>query len=147
LTGIKNTRPPLCHSRVMKSAAPISVPTGRGPDRRLAAIRLAREWQTISAMIHLHCQDRHGRPELCPDCRELLAYAARRLERCRFGADKPTCARCPVHCYQPTRREQIKVVMRYAGPRMLWRHPFLSLTHWLDGLRSVPNTEATPATE
>jgi hypothetical protein len=24
-------------------------------------------------------------------------------------------------------------VMRYAGPRMLWQHPILSLRHWLDG--------------
>ena len=37
----------------------------------------------------------------------LLDYAAIRLERCRFGMEKPVCAKCPVHCYQPARREQI----------------------------------------
>jgi hypothetical protein len=29
--------------------------------------------------------------------------------------------------------------MRYAGPRMLWEHPLLSLRHWLDGFRPVPS--------
>lgn len=32
-------------------------------------------------------------------------------------------------------REQIKAVMRYAGPRMLLHHPILALFHMLDGLR------------
>jgi hypothetical protein len=101
--------------------------------------RLAREWQTLSAMVHIYCRDHHD-ASLCWDCQQLLNYAHLRLERCRFGTEKPTCARCPVHCYQRNRREQIKTVMRYAGPRMLWEHPVLSLRHWLDGFRkaSVP---------
>ena len=61
-----------------------------------------------------------------------------RLERCRFGPEKPTCANCPVHCYQATRCEQVKAVMRYAGPRMMWEHPIMSLRHWLDGFRKAP---------
>ncbi len=64
-------------------------------------------------------------------------YAAARLQKCRFGIQKPTCAKCPVHCYSPQRREQIKEVMRYAGPRMVWTHPVLSLRHWLDSFRRV----------
>jgi hypothetical protein len=28
--------------------------------------------------------------------------------------------------------------MRYAGPRMLWEHPVLSLRHWLDGFSKAP---------
>ena len=39
------------------------------------------------------------------------------------------------------RREQVKAVMRYAGPRILWRHPVLSLRHWLDGFRKAPAVE------
>lgn len=101
-------------------------------------LRRAREWQTVSAMIHLYCLKKH-RPQsgLCEECLALRSYAALRLERCVFGEGKPTCANCPVHCYQRSRREQIKSVMRYAGPRMLWRHPMLALRHWLDGFRRV----------
>jgi hypothetical protein len=100
--------------------------------------RLRREWKTMAAMIRTHCRCKHGGSSLCQDCEELLNYATTRLDRCRFGAAKPTCANCPVHCYQPSRREQIRVVMRFAGPRMLWQHPILSLWHWLDGFRKAP---------
>src|SRR5262249_58017328 len=90
--------------------------------------RLAREWKTVSAMLRIYCRDQH-RGDLCPTCLDLMSYVNLRLDRCRFGEEKPTCARCPVHCYQRDRREQIKAVMRYAGPRMLWEHPWLSLCH------------------
>ena len=109
------------------------------PTQRFADKRLAREWQTIAAMIGCYCRGHHAtHGALCPDCQGLSDYAAVRLERCRFGPGKPVCAKCPVHCYQPTRREQIRVVMRYSGPRMLWHHPVLSLRHWLDGFRQAP---------
>ena len=104
---------------------------------RFADPRLAREWKTIAAMIRIYCAHHHC-ATLCPECRGLLDYAGVRLERCRFGADKPTCANCPVHCYQKIRRDEIQCVMRYAGPRMLWRHPILSWFHWLDGFRKAP---------
>ena len=105
----------------------------------LTVARLAREWATMSAMVRIYCRDQHAtREELCSQCRQFLAYAQVRLERCRFGQDKPTCAKCPVHCYQRARREEAKTIMRYAGPRMLWEHPLLSLRHWLDGFRKAP---------
>ena len=119
----------------VRPVAEISEAGGRG----LARKRLARERQTIAAMIGCYCEGHHHvNTALCPDCRGLLDYAAVRLERCRFGVEKPICVKCPVHCYQRARREQVKAVMRYAGPRMLWRHPILSLRHWLDGFRGVP---------
>lgn len=99
--------------------------------------RLAREWTTIETMVRIYCRDHH-QGELCAECKGLLDYAGRRLDRCRFGIEKPTCAKCPVHCYQRDRREQVKAVMRYAGPRMIWEHPILSLKHWFDGLRHRP---------
>jgi hypothetical protein len=43
-----------------------------------------------------------------------------------------------VHCYQRERREQARVIMRYAGPRMMWEHPIMSVRHWLDGFRKAP---------
>ena len=101
--------------------------------------RLSREWKTMEAMMIIYCRDQHGATAaLCPECQGLLNYANVRLDRCRFGEEKPTCAKCPVHCYQRDRREQIKVMMRYASPRMLWEHPVMSLRHWLDGFRKAP---------
>src|SRR3954454_16357742 len=81
--------------------------------------RLAREWKTIDAMLRIYCREQHG-GALCDECEALKRYVRLRLDRCRFGEEKPTCAKCPVHCYQRDRREQIRAVMRFAGPRMLW---------------------------
>lgn len=87
------------------------------------------------AMIRLYCRARHGGRELCTECRALAEYAGSRLDRCPFGEGKPTCVDCPVHCYAPAMRERIREVMRWAGPRMLWRHPVLAIRHLLDGRR------------
>lgn len=90
----------------------------------------------MEAMIHRYCRDRHGsKAVLCDDCEALLAYARQRLLHCPFQEGKTTCGKCPVHCYTPSKREKIREVMRYAGPRMLLSHPFLALLHLIDGLR------------
>lgn len=98
--------------------------------------RIAREKRTIRAMVGVYCRAHHGTAgEPCDDCRELLDYASGRLDRCFFGAEKPACATCPVHCYKPAMRTKAQAVMRYAGPRMPYKHPLLALLHWLDGRR------------
>jgi len=98
--------------------------------------RLQREIDTVRKMISLYCRAHHAPQgaDLCPDCQSLADYAAQRVVRCPFGADKPTCDKCPVHCYAPEQREEIRRVMRYAGPRMLLHHPILAALHVLDGL-------------
>jgi hypothetical protein len=101
-------------------------------------VRRRRELRTIEAMVRMYCRHHHGGRPLCPDCTELMQYASVRLERCVFGDAKPTCANCVVHCYSDDMREKVRVVMRWAGPRMLWRHPVLGITHLIDGRRPTP---------
>ena len=95
--------------------------------------RLIREQKTVDLMIRMYCRAHHstGR-ELCDACEELSRYARRKNEICPFGALKPICSACTVHCYKPAQREKIHQVMRYAGPRMIWRHPWLAIQHLLD---------------
>lgn len=109
-------------------------------------VRRARELRTIAAMIRLYCRghDHQGGPPLCASCAELLEYATRRLERCVFGDAKPTCTNCLVHCYSADMREQVRIVMKWAGPRMAWRHPILAFFHLLDGRRPAPLLPAKP---
>jgi len=99
--------------------------------------RLARERLTIAKMVDLYCAAHHQVREagLCAECRGFMNYAELRLRKCPYGEDKPTCANCPIHCYKPERREQARAIMRYAGPRMLLRHPLLAIAHQLDGFR------------
>ena len=130
MTSIENIQPAVAEQAGEEGHAT----SGRPADKRLG-----REWRTMAAMISCYCRDHHAaKAALCPECQGLLDYAGVRLERCRFGPEKPVCAKCPVHCYQRARREQVKAVMRYAGPRMLWQHPILSLRHWFDGFRKAP---------
>jgi hypothetical protein len=97
---------------------------------------MVREQKTVEAMIGLYCRKHHApKGMLCAKCQELLQYALERLERCPFQEAKTTCVKCPVHCYRPELRTRIRAVMRYAGPRMLLRHPILALLHLWDGLR------------
>ncbi|MGB9688627.1 nitrous oxide-stimulated promoter family protein [Thermogutta sp.] len=94
--------------------------------------RIERERRTIEAMIRIFCRKKHGQRTLCRECQELFAYAVCRLDKCPFGENKTTCARCPVHCYKPDMRERVRQVMRFSGPWMLLYHPYLTLRHYLD---------------
>ena len=112
--------------------------------------RIADEKKVVALMIRMYCR-RHCRQQgrtaitdrtdrtgdtnqadnssrtatspLCPECAALLDYALRRLDSCRFGNGKPSCRKCPVHCYRADMRERIRTVMRWAGPRMIFHHP------------------------
>jgi hypothetical protein len=109
------------------------------PDRRTEPRRIARARATVAAMIRLACRSWHGTGEaLCSECQELQDFADQKLDRCPFQDDKPTCANCLVHCYRPDMRERIREVMRFAGPRMLRRHPYLTVRHILDGRKKPP---------
>lgn len=89
------------------------------------------EKKVVSKMIAIYCHALHHPGEgLCDACTALRDYALQRLERCPFGDDKPTCGNCPIHCYRSDMRLKIKAVMRYAGPRMMFRHPLDTLRHF-----------------
>lgn len=104
----------------------------------MAGKRISREINTVTRMVELY-ERRHPAPADAPEhYRNLLTYAVKRLEKCRYGEDKPACKQCPVHCYQPKLREEMKVIMRWAGPRMLWHHPILAVRHLIDDKKPVP---------
>jgi len=84
-------------------------------------------------MIEIYCRANHrNRSHLCQECNELRNYAFARIERCPHGDAKPTCAKCRIHCYNTAMREKVRQVMRFSGPRMILRHPLLTLLHYLD---------------
>ena len=63
----------------------------------------------------------------------LKAYACSRIDKCPFMAEKTFCSQCRVHCYGQKEREQIREVMKYSGPRMLFRKPGMVIRHALAG--------------
>ena len=109
---------------------------------KLTSMRLTREQRTNERMVVIYCRDHHRSASgvtpsdvMCADCREFLTYSEKRLAKCPYGPRKPVCAKCPIHCYRHARREQARKIMRYAGPRMMTRHPWLALMHVADKLR------------
>jgi hypothetical protein len=115
----------------------------------LTTPRLRREQRTIEAMLHiwceahpLHVRARYG--ALCAGCESLLEYASYRLAKCPYGEEKPTCKKCPIHCYSKDKREQMHEVMRFGGPRMLLRHPILAFRHLRDEKREAPPLRKQP---
>ena len=105
--------------------------------------RIEREKKTIDAMLGIYCQGKHGSSRalsggLCDDCCALQEYAHQRLDVCPFHDNKPACNKCTVHCYAEQKRVQVKDVMRYAGPRMMFRYPVLAVLHLVDLLKKVP---------
>ena len=77
-----------------------------------------REQRTVDEMIRLYCRKKHGTRGggLCPACGRLRDYSWKKSEKCPFMEQKTFCSNCKVQCYQPERREEIRQVMRYAGP-------------------------------
>lgn len=129
--------------RRIEPSGKLAAPHDR-PPMTLETPRLKREFETMQRMVEIYCADHHAPADAgpCEDCRVFLEYAGRRLEKCPYGEGKPVCAKCPIHCYKRAQREQARAIMRYAGPRMAWRHPWLSLTHVLDKLRRVEHPMA-----
>ena len=97
--------------------------------KALSRDRISEEKAIVSLMIRMYCRRKERNRELCPDCAELLDYSLRRLDACRFGFNKPTCRKCPVHCYNNYMRSRIRKVMRWSGPRMLLYHPVEAVRH------------------
>lgn len=95
------------------------------------ASKIAKEKATIQFMIGHFCRLKHGSPQPCPDCARLCDYALARLDNCRYGEEKPSCKACPTHCYAPARRQAIREVMRYIGPRMVYLWPWEFIRHYL----------------
>lgn len=98
--------------------------------------------QTLIKMFSLYCKAQHKpQDKFCRECNELLNYSLKRLQHCPYGENKPMCKDCTAHCYHPKKRELVKAVMRYAGPRMLYYHPVSSIKHYLEKILKTVNQE------
>ena len=115
------------------------IPTRMQNDSAAIRRKRERETRTVSQMVAIHCAGNHPKDErtewavcgepVCPACKALDDYACLRTQHCRRMGEKVSCETCPHHCYAPAMREQIRQVMRYAGPRMLKKHPISAVRH------------------
>lgn len=95
--------------------------------------RIRIEKKTIDKMIRIFCRFKHNTSDnLCEECQELHDYAFQRLINCPYQEEKPVCTECPIHCYKREMKERVKNVMRYAGPKMIFFHPYLAFMHLIN---------------
>jgi hypothetical protein len=100
---------------------------------------MKKEIKTIKTMIKIYCKAHHNPEKIpCKECKELLEYAVERLSDCPFQSNKPTCKNCTVHCYKEPYKSQIRKVMRYSGPRILFSHPIIAIRHIFNGFKKSP---------
>ena len=99
-----------------------------------------REHTTIKAMIEMFCYAKHkNNKELCKSCDKLLNYSKERLYLCPFHSRKFNCKNCKIHCYQNQFRGQIIEVMKFSGPRMIFKHPVLCFAHIYNEFKTLLN--------
>lgn len=92
--------------------------------------KVEREKKTIALMINIYCKKKHkSKDGLCEECQELLNYANTRLSNCKFGEEKTTCGKCPIHCYKKDMRNKVKEVMKFSGPRLILYNPIEVIRH------------------
>ena len=76
-----------------------------------------KHWNTekkpIPVMIRTYCRGNH-KPE-------------RKAEGVK--RNKGFCSYCKIHCYKPEYRAEMKEVMKYSGPKMLFSHPIFAMSH------------------
>lgn len=112
-------------------------------DDRLARLTtdpvLREEADTLQAMVSLYCQHHHGTSDQrCPQCEAFLNYALKRLACCPYGAQKPVCAKCRIHCYRQAEKDLARNIMRWSGPRLTFTHPMLTLKHLVKSFTVTP---------
>jgi len=98
----------------------------------MATRRILREKRTIRIMISMYCSLHHSSDNVCASCGDLGVYATSRIDKCMFGNSKPVCSECKVHCFNQTYRKRIRQVIRFSGPKMILKHPYLAILHLIN---------------
>jgi hypothetical protein len=95
--------------------------------------KIVKEKRIIKTMINIYCKKKHNsKGELCSECSELLEYAHKRLDFCKFGDEKKFCSNCPIHCYKKDMKVKVKDVMRFSGPRLIFHEPLEVIKHIIE---------------
>lgn len=88
------------------------------PELHFLPGRLGSEFSTLKAMVRLYCRaHQHKLKHVgiyceCSECAEFIGYANKKLDSCPYGQHKPTCNKCPIHCYKKVKRLIAIIAMR-----------------------------------
>lgn len=93
---------------------------------------LDRDRATLVAIGSIYCKAHHGSAaagsKLCSECAELVEYAMVRTQKCPNNHEG-NCKDCAIRCYNGAMRDRVKAMMAYSAPRMLVRHPVMTVRY------------------
>lgn len=90
---------------------------------------ILKEKKTFDKMLKIYCKKKHQSKELCKECLEIQNYVYKRIEMCPFILNKPFCAYCKIQCYKKEMKEKVIKIMKFSGPKMMFRAPIQSFRH------------------
>ncbi len=94
-----------------------------------------KEKKIVGLMIKIFCKKNHRAHKICVECQALIDYANAQVDACPKKETKTFCSNCTTHCYKEDMREQIRKVMKFSGPRMLFYHPIITIKHLISSKR------------
>lgn len=87
------------------------------------------EKEVFDKMTLIYCKGHKHKDPLCDDCKKIVEYAHKRIDNCRLGDEKTFCSKCTIHCFKEDIRNDVKKIMSYSGPRMIFHHPIMAIKH------------------
>lgn len=101
--------------------------------------KIDKDRRTLEAIGSIYCRGNHDAIEkdaagMCPECREAIEQTLARAASCPHGHEG-NCQDCETHCQRGEAQLRIKAIMKYAAPRMAFRHPIMTIEYLRKKLR------------
>ena len=98
-----------------------------------------KDLRTLRAIGCMYCKAHHassvkGPHGLCEECTATVAFTHERTKNCPYG-HAHNCQDCTTKCNRGQQQQRVKAMMRYAAPRMLLRHPLMTMDYLSKKLR------------
>lgn len=102
--------------------------------------QIDKDRRTLEAIGRIYCSAHHAHESkddagLCPACRETVDTTLARTVACPYGHEG-NCQDCDIHCQRGDAQRRVREMMRYAAPRMAFRHPLMTAEYLRKKLRS-----------
>lgn len=97
------------------------------------ADRIQRDLRTLQAIGSIYCRAHHAdRPKnsagMCAECSATISFTHDRAANCPNN-HQGNCQDCAIKCNRGNQQQRIRAIMAYAAPRMMVRHPLMTLEY------------------
>ena len=101
--------------------------------------QLEKDRATVEAIGRIYCKRYHREASkdvsgLCESCRRAVDLTVDRAQACPNNHEE-NCEDCAIKCQRGDDQKRIKEIMRYSAPRMLVRHPLMTIEYLRKKLR------------